>query len=45
MQGLRAAPGTGEALVGRADVALYAAKNGGRDGVVAARPVAVREAA
>jgi diguanylate cyclase (GGDEF)-like protein len=35
---------TGEALVGRADVALYAAKNGGRDRVVAATPVAVSDA-
>jgi diguanylate cyclase (GGDEF)-like protein len=35
---------TGEALVGRADVALYAAKNGGRDRVVAAAPVAVADA-
>ncbi|HEY6760116.1 MAG TPA: diguanylate cyclase [Baekduia sp.] len=35
---------TGEALIGRADVALYAAKAGGRDRVVAAQPVAVRDA-
>lgn len=36
---------TGEALVGRADVALYAAKDGGRDRVVGAVPQAVRDAA
>ena len=36
---------TGEALIGRADVALYAAKAGGRDRVVAAQPMAVRRAA
>jgi diguanylate cyclase (GGDEF)-like protein len=36
---------TGEALIGRADVALYAAKAGGRDRVVAAQPTAVRDIA
>jgi two-component system, cell cycle response regulator len=36
---------TGEALIGRADVALYAAKAAGRDRVVAARPVPVGAAA
>lgn len=36
---------TGEALIGRADVALYAAKAAGRDRVIAARPVALRDAA
>jgi diguanylate cyclase (GGDEF)-like protein len=34
---------TGEALVGRADVALYAAKAGGRDRVVAATPQLVEQ--
>jgi diguanylate cyclase (GGDEF)-like protein len=34
---------TGEALVGRADIALYAAKAGGRDRVVAATPQLVEQ--
>lgn len=33
---------TGEALVARADAAMYAAKDGGRDRVVGARPEALR---
>jgi two-component system cell cycle response regulator len=36
---------TGEALIGRADAALYAAKAAGRDRVVAAGPVALADAA
>jgi two-component system cell cycle response regulator len=34
---------TGEMLVARADLALYAAKDGGRDRVAVARPAAVRD--
>ncbi|HMJ36065.1 MAG TPA: diguanylate cyclase [Baekduia sp.] len=34
---------TGEMLVARADLALYAAKDGGRDRVMAARPAPVRD--